>query len=161
MHHIFHYYFSLREHKLYLLQHYQLLALPFHCHRSPNWYQWKWTTSYLPCWPKNQIKLLIVLREFKALPEGYQQIYTKNATSQGLVFIQRQNDYRTIENLVTWLPANFYWYRAYLTTINWPLKGNRSLNAIASTFFTLHPNLLSILCLLRQSNEGSARLPWD
>ena len=38
--------------------------------------------------------------KIKTLLEGGQQIYTKNATSQGLVFIQRRNGYRTRENLV-------------------------------------------------------------
>ena len=55
----------------------------------------KLTTPSLPCWLFDQFKLLIMLPKIKALLEGGQQVYTENATSQGLIFIQRQNVYRT------------------------------------------------------------------
>ena len=94
------------------------LGFSFHFHSYPTQDQLKWTTYYLTCWIKNQIKLLIVLTKCKALIEGGQQLYNKNATAQGIFFIQRRNGYRTIENLVTWVPVYFYQYRAYLTTIH-------------------------------------------
>ena len=114
-----------------------------------------------PRWLHNDIKLLIVLPKFNALLEGGQQTYTKNATAQGIVFIQSQNGHRTRENLATRVPVDFYQYRAYLTTFHWPLKVDRSLNTINSTFVTLQPNLLSTLGLLRQYNEGDDWLPQD
>ena len=114
-----------------------------------------------PRWLHNDIKLLIVLPKFNALLEGGQQTYTKNATAQGLVFIQSQNGHRTRENLATRVPVDFYQYRAYLTTFHWPLKVDRYLNTINSTFVTLQPNLLSTLGLLRKYNEGGDWLPQD
>ena len=154
-------YFYLREQKLDILQHYQLLALSFNCHHSQTWDQLKWKTSSLLCWIHNQIKLLIVLPKFKVILEGGQQLYNKNAKYQGLVFIQIRNECRTRENLVTWVPVDLYRYRSYLTTIHWPIKRDRSFNAITSTFFTFHSNLLSTLGLLRKSNEGGAWLLLD
>ena len=38
-----------------------------------------------------QFKILIVLPEIKALLEGGQRLYSKNATSQGRVLIQKRN----------------------------------------------------------------------
>ena len=74
--------------------------------------------------------------KIKALPEGGQQLYTKNSTSQGLFFIQIWDGYRTRENLVTGVPVDLYQYIAYLTTIHLPLKGDQCFKAITSTFFT-------------------------
>ena len=144
-----------------ILFNYKLSDLPFHCHHSPAQDQLKWTTASFSWLLQNHIKLLIVLPKFKALLEWGQQLYTKNAASWGLVFVQRRNVYRTRENLVTWVPVDFYRYRAYLTTIHWPLKCGWSFNTITSNRFTLYPNLLSTLGILRQSKEGGTRFPRD
>ena len=42
-----------------------------------------------------QYKFLIMMTEIKALLEGGQRLYTKIATAQGLVLIQKRNEYRT------------------------------------------------------------------
>ena len=47
------------------------------------------------CQLYNQFQLLIVLPKIKALREGSQQLYYKNATSQVLFLIQRRTGYRT------------------------------------------------------------------
>ena len=133
----------------------------FYCHCYPTRYQLKWETSSLPCKLQNQIKLLIFIPKIKALLEGGQQLYTKNATSQGLVIIQRRNGYLTRDKLVTLVPVDSYRYIEYLETIHLPLKGDRSFKAITSTFVTFHPNLLSTLGLLRKSNKGGPQKPWD
>ena len=110
MRHIYHF-FSLREkkldilqlhqllvvpeQKLDLIQHYKLQVLTFHFHCYPTWDQLKLTTSPLPFELQNQFKLLIILSKIKAFLERVQKLYTKNATSQGLVFIQRRYGCRT------------------------------------------------------------------
>ena len=100
-----------------------------------------------------------MLPKVKALFEGGQQLYTKNSLAQGLFFIQRRNGNRSIEHLVTRFMVGFYQYRAYLTKIHLPLKGDRPFKAITKTFVALHPNLISTLSLPRQSRKISARLP--
>ena len=44
--------------------------------------------------------------------------------------------YRT--NLVTWVTVDFNWYRAYLTTIHWPLKSDRYFNTTIFLQFSVH-----------------------
>ena len=149
------------EQKLVLIKHFELQVFQFHYHRYTTRYQLKLTTYSLPCWIQNNFKLLIMLPKIKALPEKVQQLYTKNATAQVIVLIQRQGGYRTRENLVTIVPVDFYHYISYLTTILWYLKSDRCFKAINSTFVTSRPNLLSTLGLLRQSNERGARFPRD
>ena len=56
-----------------------------------------------------------MLSKIKALLKGGQKLYTKNATTQGLVFIERQDWYRTMENLFTILQVDLYRYIAYIT----------------------------------------------
>ena len=153
--------FILREENLDLLQHYQFSTPPFHFRSSKTREQLKWKTSFLPCLLQNYINLIILMPKFKAIIEGGQRLYTKNSTDQGIVYIQIWIGYRTRDNLVTWLPVDFYRYRAYLTTTHWPLKVHRYFNATTSNFVTQHPNLLSTLGLFRQPNEGRSQLPQD
>ena len=102
-----------------------------------------------------------MLPKIKALLEGSQQLYTKKSIAQGIVFIQRINVYRTRENLVTRVPVYLYHYIDSLTTLSWPLKGDRCFKATTSTFVNLHPNIISTLVLLRQSKKGGAWLLQD
>ena len=99
--------------------------------------------------------------KIEALLEGSQQLYTKYATSKELVFIQRRNGYHTRENLVTMIPVDLYQFIAYLITLHRPIKGGQFFKAITSTYFALHPNLLSTIDLLRQYYECGSRLPRD
>ena len=98
-----------------------------------------------------------MLPTIKSLPEGGQQIYNKNATAQGLVFIQIQDGYRTRENLFTSVLVDSYQYIYYVTTIHLHLKGERYFKDITSTFVTFHPNILYTLGLPKKYNQDGAR----
>ena len=82
-----------------------------------------------------------MLPEIKALIEGGQRLYSKNATAQGRVLIQRW----------TWIPyyiklrfkvtGHLYQYIASLTTTHRPLKYDRGFKAFHSPFFkSLQPD---------------------
>ena len=134
MRHLYHFYVSLKgqkldliqisqllvvlEQKLVLIQHFKLQVFPFHFYFHTNLDQLKLNTYYLPCELNNRFKLLIIFPKIKALLEGGQHLYTKNATAQGRFFILRMDGYCTRENLVTRLPVGFYQYIAYLTTFH-------------------------------------------
>ena len=149
------------EHNLVLILHFELQGFQFNFHRYPTWDQLKLTTYSLPCWTQNKFKLLIMLPKSKALLEGFQQLYTKNDRTKGLVSIKRRYGYHNREKLVTRVLVDFYQYIAYLTTIHRPLKCDRCFKAITSAFFNSHPNFLSTLDILRKYNEGGAWLPRD
>ena len=61
----------------------------------------------MPCEVQNWFKLLIILPKIKALLEGGQQIYAKNTTDQGLVFIQIQDGYRVVFQLYMRISFSF------------------------------------------------------
>ena len=102
-----------------------------------------------------------MLPKIKVLLEGGQQLYTKNATSQGRFLIHVRDGYRTRLDFITILLVSFYQYIAYIKTSHYPLKDDQYFKHITSTFLKSHPNLLSTLGLIPQYNKGGVWLPQD
>ena len=103
-----------------------------------------------------------MLPKSKALLEGGQKMYTKNATAQGQVLIQRRTEYRTGWKLVTRVTAISISIYPLLQHFTEPLNmsgGSKlSLQLFSNNIDLIH---LAALGILKQSNKVGAWLPQD